>query len=258
MTAGIYEIKNAMSDCVYICQSTDITRRITNHISLLKGKNHPNIALQEDYNKGDILVFSILETISESSENLKELLIEKEGYYLSKSQENGLVYNIQGVGFLGNKTKHDKFVKDKFITPRFPTKQTITSISKFDSKSNNYFERTNENILKSTKKDLEIHLLQKECAFWEDKYLQCFNELNTLLKNLREAEPEPFINLLPFIIRLIESETRGPDNIIHLEDLESLFFRCKLPVEQLEGYLKALKDHDLIYEPEPNRFKAVL
>lgn len=150
MVAGIYEIKNATNDCVYIGQSFDVDKRIHNHIAHLENNTHKNNALQKDYNAGHIFICSILEIVPN---NIKGVLKEREQHYINKYQENGLVYNIQQAGVLSNKSKHDQLVKDGLIESKVQNKIPVDIISNRDFS-----------------KELKIQLLKTECEFWRNKY----------------------------------------------------------------------------------------
>lgn len=97
MQSGIYEIRNKLNNKVYIGSAKNFDKRWKRHLSGLRNNNHPNIKLQRSFNKhGEYnFEFNIIEIISYE----KDIIIEKENYYIKKfnSKENG--YNIADASF---------------------------------------------------------------------------------------------------------------------------------------------------------------
>lgn len=87
MISGIYEIKNIITNKIYIGSSKDINKRWKIHIYLLEKNKHNNIHLQRSWNKYNKENF-IFEIIEECNCNL---LLEKEQYYLDNMKN---LYNI--------------------------------------------------------------------------------------------------------------------------------------------------------------------
>lgn len=98
---GIYKIKCKENNKEYIGQSINIYSRWTQHIGALKRGNHENILLQRAFNKYgiDSLDFSIIEICN------KELLNEKEIYWISKLDTYNNGFNLTIGGESGNTTK---------------------------------------------------------------------------------------------------------------------------------------------------------
>jgi group I intron endonuclease len=78
MTSGIYQIRNATNEKIYIGSAVNITARWNKHLVNLRKTKHHNLYLQNAYNKygEENFEFSILEYCE------KEYLIEREQYYL--------------------------------------------------------------------------------------------------------------------------------------------------------------------------------
>ena len=79
MKSGIYIIKNVKNDKKYIGSAINLNGRWNEHKSRLRKNKHPNLILQNVYNKHgiEILEFSVLEFIND-----KEDLILREQHYL--------------------------------------------------------------------------------------------------------------------------------------------------------------------------------
>ncbi len=92
MTIGIYQIQNKISGKVYIGQSQDVEYRLKDHLRLLKNNKHPNVHLQNSFNKhGESnFEFKILEKVP------VEFLTQHEQYWLDVKKEyySAGVYNI--------------------------------------------------------------------------------------------------------------------------------------------------------------------
>lgn len=82
--SGIYQIRNTVNGKFYIGSSCNLAKRKYEHFRQLKKKTHPNIILQNSWNKnGNVFEWSILEITDD--------LLEKEQYYLDKLKPE---YNI--------------------------------------------------------------------------------------------------------------------------------------------------------------------
>jgi group I intron endonuclease len=112
MTCGVYCIENIINNKKYIGYSINIERRWNRHINDLRKNKHDNSCLQNAWNKyreGNF-VFSIL------GEFPKELLKEKEVYYIRKYNTNNRLYGYNltaghdGSGSLSEEHK-DKIAK---------------------------------------------------------------------------------------------------------------------------------------------------
>ena len=89
MASGVYQIRNTINDKIYIGSSINIEKRWVRHKRDLVKGNHRNRHLQRAWNKygEENFEFSILE----ECEPIKEILLEKEQYYLNKLRPQ---YNI--------------------------------------------------------------------------------------------------------------------------------------------------------------------
>jgi group I intron endonuclease len=97
---GIYCIENIKTCKVYVGQSINIHKRITNHISDLSNKVHVNVHLQRAWNLygQESFVFSIITTCTlEDLDNL-------ECYYIEKFQSMNILYGYNLTGG-GNRNK---------------------------------------------------------------------------------------------------------------------------------------------------------
>lgn len=76
--SGIYCIRNLINNKIYVGSSRDIKLRIRTHRNKLKGQKHPNLYLQDSYNKYGIenLDVSILEIVDVNQ------LAEREQFYI--------------------------------------------------------------------------------------------------------------------------------------------------------------------------------
>ncbi len=89
--AGVYLITNDNNGKVYVGSAVRLSRRCNEHISLLRGGNHPNRHLQRSWDKhgADAFSFSVLEVVDEIPE-----LIPCEQKWLDLHMGVGEVYNI--------------------------------------------------------------------------------------------------------------------------------------------------------------------
>ena len=90
---GIYKITNLKNNKIYIGQSVDIGKRISNHKYKLKKNIHQNIYLQSSFNKYGIdnFSFEIIEECNRDSLNNREMYWVK--HY--NSNDRGFGYNVQ-------------------------------------------------------------------------------------------------------------------------------------------------------------------
>jgi len=89
---GIYRIRNKIDGKYYIGSSQAIEIRLYNHLRDLEKDKHPNLYLQNAWNKFGRENF-IFEVIEEVMDDIDILLI-KEQKYLDKGFELGILYNI--------------------------------------------------------------------------------------------------------------------------------------------------------------------
>lgn len=105
---GIYLMKNTKDNKVYVGKSTNINKRIANHLKSLKRNEHYNKHLQGAWNKdSEHFIFSILEECT--IENINE----REIYWISFYQSNKMQYGYNktdgGSGTIGHElTKEHK------------------------------------------------------------------------------------------------------------------------------------------------------
>lgn len=87
--AGIYWIKNKVTNYIYIGSTKNIGRRISKHFSQLRTKKHPNSLMRADFDKygQESFEFGVYEITNEN-------LLEKEANYQKQFSLNEL-YNLQ-------------------------------------------------------------------------------------------------------------------------------------------------------------------
>jgi len=89
LSPAVYEIRNTLTNKVYIGQSIEPNKRIQQHFSNLKGGYHDNPNLQADFDLHGESVF-----VSNILENCEPLELEKqETKYINKNRRR--IYNIQ-------------------------------------------------------------------------------------------------------------------------------------------------------------------
>lgn len=106
MNSGIYLLK--FKDFYYVGSTKNFEKRLARHLKGLQNNKHHNIILQRAFNKykEDIIEFSILEEI----EYTKDLILEKEQYYIEKFKKDydNKCCNLSGASFGDTKTNHPR------------------------------------------------------------------------------------------------------------------------------------------------------
>lgn len=96
--SGIYTIRNLINNKIYIGSSVNIYSRWHHHKKTLNNKNHHSQHLQSAWNKygKENFEFKIIEVVDRSIGDFKQIIIDREQFYLDKFKpfdiENG--YNI--------------------------------------------------------------------------------------------------------------------------------------------------------------------
>lgn len=109
MNSGIYSLKWADQNLIYVGLSQDISRRFRHHTSMFENNKHTNYKLQNAYNQYGMPELEILELCS------IELLATREVYWCNKLDalgNNGLCLvepGIVGHGTNSNYSKYSKF-----------------------------------------------------------------------------------------------------------------------------------------------------
>jgi len=90
---GIYALVNLENGKCYVGKTSNLRKRISQHLSQLKAGKHQNRAMQEDYNTGYIFKSVILEEFKEDIESRD--LYKAENFYITlyKSIEEEHGYN---------------------------------------------------------------------------------------------------------------------------------------------------------------------
>ena len=124
MNSGIYCIKCLENNKVYIGKSTNLSRRKSQHLWMLRHNSHSNPALQSDYNNlgEELFKFIVLQI---ADENLSEL---EEKYITEYNSTNSLFgYNE----FFGSKpSKKVSMKRSKALIGKSPSKETRNKISR--------------------------------------------------------------------------------------------------------------------------------
>lgn len=117
MESGIYKIINKINNKCYIGSTKNFKKRFQRHLQMLRKNCHHSIKLQRSYNKygEDNFIFEIVEECP----YIKDIIIDKENYYIKKfnSKENG--YNIADASFgdtLSSNPFHDEIIKKRSET----------------------------------------------------------------------------------------------------------------------------------------------
>ena len=99
LPAGVYKITNTINGKIYVGESVSYPKRFRYHKSTLKCGTHGNSGLQNDYDQHslDIFDFQVIEEHSPDAD--KNLLLERERYFIRKYKEEGKeLYNEYKVG----------------------------------------------------------------------------------------------------------------------------------------------------------------
>ena len=119
MNSGIYKIINVLNNKMYIGSTKNFKKRFQTHLRMLRKNKHHSIKLQRAYNKYGEENFKF--EIVEECEYTKNLIIERENYYIKKfnSKENG--YNIADASFgdiLTYHPNHDGIIQKRVNTQK--------------------------------------------------------------------------------------------------------------------------------------------
>ena len=94
-SSGVYKITNTINGKIYVGESVSCPTRFYNHKSRLKKGKHNNPGLQTDYDQHslDIFDFQVIEEHPPDAD--KNLLLEREAYFINKYKEEGKeLYNV--------------------------------------------------------------------------------------------------------------------------------------------------------------------
>lgn len=104
MLSGIYCIKNIITNKVYVGSTKNFKKRWNTHLKDLRAGKHSSIKLQRSYNKHgeDKFVFEIIELV----EYDKDVIVDKENYYMQYFDSKANGYNIADAAFGDVLTHH--------------------------------------------------------------------------------------------------------------------------------------------------------
>ena len=104
MLSGIYCIKNIITNKVYVGSTKNFKKRWNTHLKDLQAGKHSSIKLQRSYNKHgeDKFVFEIIELV----EYDKDVIVDKENYYINHFDSKANGYNIADAAFGDALTHH--------------------------------------------------------------------------------------------------------------------------------------------------------
>ncbi len=126
MKSGIYQIRNLVTDSVYIGLSKNIKTRWEQHKSLLNSNSYSGSLLQRDWNilGSENFSFEIIELCSE------DILFEREKYWINTKREcDAMLYNdFSGIAL-------DKY-RSKNYAKVIPVSEKIKSYSSNKKKMN--------------------------------------------------------------------------------------------------------------------------
>lgn len=144
-TAGIYAIRNAINEKIYIGSSSDIKKRWLLHRSLLNAGNHPNKSLQKDWNEygENAFAFSVLEIVSDI-EWLSWSEREWVQTFCSSSSNKG--YNSRSFVTRGRKNKKEKNLQEIFIEENIAIPPSLKDLWLRQSKQSRGFTWVNGHI----------------------------------------------------------------------------------------------------------------
>jgi group I intron endonuclease len=134
--AGIYSITSKINGKRYIGSAIRICTRWSNHKSMLKINKHHSPQLQNHYNKYGLedLIFSVVEIIEKADltlQEFKELLLEREQFYLNNWNECQFNCLKTAGSLLGRKTKNSKYYIYKKEHKTYQTYYSINGVRKY-------------------------------------------------------------------------------------------------------------------------------
>ncbi|AZU98587.1 hypothetical protein [Acinetobacter phage AbTZA1] len=111
MASGIYKITNIITNKCYVGSAKDFSKRWARHFKDLENGTHSSIKLQRSYNKYGKKVF--IPSILEELEYSKDLIIERENFWISEMNSKLNGYNIADASFGDTLSAHPN--KEKIL-----------------------------------------------------------------------------------------------------------------------------------------------
>lgn len=211
MESVIYEIRNTVTDKVYIGQTTQFSKRKYNHFYCLKKGNHGNKHLQSSFNKYGEKAFEIniiLLTTEDNLDKFEALFIEKRGHY---NLTDGGEYNTRGYRFTEEqKDKIANSLKDfynKNPNPMEGKSHKESSIEKMSERRKDYAsknpdmvkplrdwveENGHPNKGKTLSKEVKSKISKGKKLFYENLSSQEVFNLMEPLRKYAEENDNPF------------------------------------------------------------------
>jgi len=148
MESGIYCIRNTKNGKVYIGSSTNIKTRMSRHASELKYNSHTNNFLQNDWDEYGSTSFTF-ETIEECD---KDVLKERERFYISQYNAVNEGYNVMNLGIIIKKNSRERI---KMVAWRLK-ESTINNIKELAFESRMGINEFVQELLDKVLKDIDI------------------------------------------------------------------------------------------------------
>ena len=184
--AGIYLITNKINNKKYVGSTHNFKMRWGSHASMLNRKVHFNSHLQNSWNKygQKNFEFSILETIDNSLDNLENLLITREQYFIEKldTAKNGYNARKDCNTNLGLKWPEESKLKFSEHRKTHIVKEAVEALNKYAKtrigKRNHYYTEWYNSLSTSAKEDFNKRRIDsrkassKDRGFWKILYIK--------------------------------------------------------------------------------------
>lgn len=196
--SGIYQIRNTVSEKIYVGSAKDLKARKRTHFSQLRTNQHPNNHLQNSYNKynNEDFIFEVIEYVDD-----KEDLLEREQYWMDKlevtNQNKGYNININAINRLGVKhtkeskmkmsinRKGKKVKEDNSFYGRHHSEETKLIISEKNRNSKKWLGENNNSAKLTEEKVIEIKKLIIESKIRLKEIAEMFNVCKSTISHIK-------------------------------------------------------------------------